>query len=111
VINEDVRSEKKYDLLVGIFILEHVGWDGKTRDNMKIPKAIENLKSLIASRDGTIIITFPLGYNSALDKLLKDGVIQFSKKFQFTRISKGNEWKEVSWEEVQDKIQFSFSVR
>jgi cyclopropane fatty-acyl-phospholipid synthase-like methyltransferase len=104
VINEDVvdfTSEKKYDLIVSISTLEHVGWD-ETRDDMKIPKAIENLKSLITSRGGTIIITLPLGYNSALDKLLKDGVIQFSKQFHLIRISKGNEWKEASWEEVQD---------
>jgi hypothetical protein len=105
VINEDVvdfTSEKKYDLIVSISTLEHVGWDEETRDDMKIPKAIENLKSLITSRGGTIIITLPLGYNSALDKLLKDGVIQFSKQFHLIRISKGNEWKEASWEEVQD---------
>jgi len=105
VISEDVidfRSVKKYDLIVSISTLEHVGWDETTLDDTKIPKAIENLKSLITSRGGTIIITLPLGYNSNLDKLLKDGVIQFSKQFHFIRISKGNEWKEASWEEVQD---------
>jgi hypothetical protein len=105
VINEDVidfRSEKKYDLIVSISTLEHVGWDEKTRNDMKILKAIENLKSLITSRGGTIIITLPLGYNPALDKLLRYGVIQFSKQFHLIRISKGNEWKEASWEEVQD---------
>jgi hypothetical protein len=41
---------------------------------MKIPRAIENLKDLITSRGGTIIITLPLGYNPVLDKLLKGGV-------------------------------------
>jgi hypothetical protein len=33
---------------------------------------------------------------------LRYGVIQFSKQFHLIRISKGNEWKEASWEEVQD---------
>jgi cyclopropane fatty-acyl-phospholipid synthase-like methyltransferase len=104
IINEDVvdfRPEKRYDLIVSISTLEHVGWDEKPRDNMKIPRAIENMKALITSRGGMIIITLPLGYNSALDKLLKDGIIRFSKQYHLVRISKGNEWKESSWEDVQ----------
>ena len=60
---------------------------------MKIPRAIENMKALITSRDGMIIVTLPLGYNSALDKLLKDGIIQFSKQYHLVRTSKGNEWR------------------
>jgi hypothetical protein len=44
---------------------------------MNIPRAIENLKTLISSRGGTIIITLPLGYNLALGKLLEEGVIEF----------------------------------
>ena len=105
VMNEDVvdfESEKKYDLIVSVSTLEHVGWDEKSRDDMKIPRAIENLKDLITSRGGTIIITLPLGYNPVLDKLLKGGVIQFSKQHNLMRISRGNEWKEASWEYVQD---------
>jgi hypothetical protein len=97
----DFKSEKKYDLIVSISTLEHVGWDEKPRDDMKIPRAIENLKTL-ASRGGTIIVTLPLGYNTALDQLLKDGIIRFSKQYHLVRISKGNEWKEASWDDVQD---------
>jgi hypothetical protein len=37
-----------------------------------------------------------------MDKLLKDGIIRFSKQYQLLRISKGNEWKSASWEEVKD---------
>ena len=105
VINEDVvdfKSQKKYDLIVSISTLEHVGWDEKPRDDLKIPRAIENLKTLITSRGGMIIITLPIGYNSVLDQLLKDGMIRFSKQYNLVRISKGNEWKAASWKEVQD---------
>jgi hypothetical protein len=108
VINKDVvdfKSEKKYDLIVSISTLEHVGWDewdGKPPDDMKIPLAIENLKTLITPQGGTIIITLPLGRNPALDKLLKEGVIRFSKQFYLKRTSKGNEWKEASWEDVKE---------
>jgi hypothetical protein len=103
VTNADVvrfTSEKKYDLIISISTLEHVGWDEKPRDDTKILHAIENMRTLISSRGGTIMITVPLGYNPTLDKLLKDGAIQFSTQYNLIRISKGNEWREVSWETV-----------
>jgi hypothetical protein len=96
----DFTSEKKYDLIISISTLEHVGWDEKPRDDTKIPLAIENMRNLVSSRGGTIIITVPLGYNPTLDKLLKDGTIQFSRQHHLIRISKGNEWREASWEDV-----------
>src|SRR5215210_6961744 len=105
VINQDVvdfKSTEKYDLIVSISTLEHVGWDETPRDDMKIVRAIENLKSLVRSNGGMIVVTFPLGYNFALDKLLKDKVIQFTKQYYLVRISKGNEWKEASWKDVQN---------
>lgn len=105
VINEDVvdfKSKKKYDLIVSISTLEHVGWDETPKDTMKVIRAIENLKTLIVSRRGTIVITLPIGFNSALDKLLREYMIHFSKQYQLMRVSKGNEWKEVSWKEVQE---------
>jgi hypothetical protein len=105
VINQDVvdvKPKEKYDLIISISTLEHVGWDEKPRDNMKIPNAIENLKGLLRPNDGMIIVTFPLGYNSVLDRLLKDKVIRFTKIYYLKRISKSNGWKEVSWEDVQD---------
>jgi hypothetical protein len=104
VINKDVaefKSEKKYDLIISISTLEHVGWDEKPRDDMKIPLAIQNMRTLISSRGGIIMITIPMGYNHTLDKLLNDGIIRFSKQYHLIRISKGNEWREASWEEVQ----------
>jgi hypothetical protein len=104
VINADAvdfESEKKYDLIVSISTLEHVGWDEKPRDDMKIPRAIGNLKNLISSRGGTMLITLPLGYNPVLDKLVKNGELQFSKQYYLRRISKGNEWVEGSLEDAQ----------
>ena len=105
VINQDIvdfKSTEKYDLIVSISTLEHVGWDEIPPDDMKIPRAIVNLKSLVRPNGGMIIVTLPLGYNFALDKLLKNKVIQFTKQYYLIRISKGNEWKEASWKDVQD---------
>jgi len=97
VINQDVvyfQPSKRYDLIISISTLEHVGWDEEPRDPAKILLAIENLERLLAP-GGKMIITLPLGYNSELDKLLREGMIQFTRRFFLKRISKDNQWKEV----------------
>jgi hypothetical protein len=68
--------------------------------NKSKPRAIDNIRTLISSGGGTIMITLPLGYDATLDKLLKDGTIQFSKQYHLLRISKGNEWREASREDA-----------
>ena len=103
VMNEDVvdfESEKKYDLIVSISTLEHVGGTRIHVTVLKILRAIENLKTLL-SKGGIIVITVPLGYNEYLDKLLNEGLIRFTEQYQLIRISLGNEWTEASWSEVQ----------
>jgi len=104
VINEDIvdfHSNKKYDLIISISTLEHVGWDETPRDDKKIPKAIENLKKLLNPDSGMLFITVPIGYNTVLDKLVKDGTIRFHEQYYLHRVSK-NEWIEASWSDVQD---------
>jgi len=104
VINQDVidfQPSKKYDLMVSISTLEHVGWDEKPRDPMKVLYAIKNLKELLAPR-GKIVVTLPMGYNPVLDKFLRKGEIRFTKRFCLKRISKHNEWKEVDWNVIRN---------
>ena len=104
VINQDIvdyNPAEKYDLIVSISTLEHVGWDETPRDDTKIPRAMENLRRL-SKPGGLIAITLPIGYNSVLDKLLKEGKVSFPKQYYLKRISKANEWKEASWQEVEN---------
>jgi hypothetical protein len=96
----DFQSDKKYDLIISISTLEHVGWDESPRDSMKIPRSIRHLKT-IGSKGGLIIITVPLGYNLDLDEILKHRQIQFAEQYQLIRISSGNEWEEAPWKDVQ----------
>ncbi len=60
--------------------------------------AVENLKSQL-SQTGKIIITVPLGYNPALDCLLKEEKIFTNIKY-LKRISKNNTWKEAHEAEI-----------
>jgi hypothetical protein len=105
IINQDVVNFKpnlKYDLIVSISTLEHVGWDENPRDDSKVLKAVENLKTLISPR-GKIIVTLPVGYNIVMDKLLKNGIIPFREEYYLKRGPRSLEWRQAkSWKDVED---------
>ena len=97
IIREDVvdfRPNKKYDLIVSISTLEHVGWDENPKDPRKALGALKNLKALLAPR-GKIVITFPLGHNPTLDESLTSGKREFNNLYFFKQVSEDNEWKEL----------------
>ena len=110
VINVDVvdfRSPKKYDLIVTISTLEHVGWDEdpEAKNNilaepMKIIKAIENLTNHL-SHGGKLVVTVPLGLNPQLDRSLSEGKISFSERYCLKRVSGSNKWREVDWADCE----------
>ena len=96
VINEDIltyKPKKKYDYIVSISTLEHVGWDEPKKDKMKIIQALNNLRSILSS-NGKIIFTVPLGYNSNMDDLIIHEKLNLNEKYYLKRISKDNLWKE-----------------
>lgn len=104
VINQDIvnfRPDKKYDLIVSISTLEHVGWDETPSKSKKVLKAMKNLKRLLTPK-GKIVVTLPLGYNTNVDRLLKTNRLGFTKKYYLKRISQDNTWQEVSWEDVKN---------
>ena len=73
--------EKKYDLIVSISTLGHVGFNEERFSELpglvahpdKTLHAIQNLRGLLSHR-GKIIATVPLGYNLALDELLRKAI-------------------------------------
>jgi len=110
IINKDVigfRPLNKYDLIVSISTLEHVGFDEDIKDQIKIIKAIENLKENCLKSGGKGIITMPIGYNIEMDKLLFGNKLKFDKKIFLKRINKNNEWEEILEEEAK-KIKYNF---
>ncbi len=102
IINQDIvefNPKKKYDLIISISTLEHIGWDESPRDDTKIPRVIMNLKSLL-SENGMMVITFPIGYNQALDNHRKLGKIRFQNEYYMKRLGE-NHWTEAKWNEVK----------
>ena len=105
VINQDAvdfRPSKRYDLIVSISTLEHVGVDEKPVEPTKVLKAIENLKTNCLAPGGAMVITVPLGHNPELDKSIKQGNIGLGKQFYLKRLSKNNLWKETDLDNVQN---------
>jgi len=106
VLNRDVvdyHPGLPYDLIVAISTLEHVGWDEEPRDPPKVLRAIEHLKTCLAP-GGRLIITIPMGQNVELDKYLRQHMIAFDRMLCMKRISKGNDWIETTWPEIQDAM-------
>lgn len=113
VLNVDVvdfTPPTRYDLIVSISTLEHIGWDEKPKDPEKILQAFENLKALL-NPGGMLLATLPLGYNPVLDHLLEKKKIKFTEFYCLKRISKDNHWREVGWGEIRGtKYDFPFPL-
>ncbi len=110
VLNEDIidyNPKKKYDIIITVSTLEHVGWNEEPREPLKFFKAIENIKRLIKS-GGKIIITMPKGNSPVLDDLIMEGKMPFTKSFFLKRVSKNNRWKQVSLKKIKNAEYGSF---
>jgi len=103
VLNEDVISfmpTQKYDAIVSISTLEHVGWDEEVRDPVKIVTAVKNLTDNCLSPGGCMLVTIPLGYNTYFDDQLANGANYFTEKYFLKRMSAKNEWLQVEYAQV-----------
>jgi len=102
IINKDAldfKLNKKYDLIISISTMEHVGWDEAIKDETKIPRAVENLKKHLNDK-GQIIMTVPLGYNPFLDKIIEKK--QLTSEAYFFKRNLFGRWKQVSWEKAKN---------
>jgi len=94
IINEDAvdfHPDRKYDLIVSVSTIEHIGWDESPRDPDKARATIENLRGLLAP-GGELFMTAALGLNPAFDRLIEAGTLHFENVYAFRRLGRGNEW-------------------
>lgn len=91
----DYETNKKYDLIVSISTIEHIGWDELHREPEKIFRVFKKIFNILDEK-GKAIFTIPVGYNPYLDKAIYNGRIKFPVTYCLKRINKQNEWKEVS---------------
>lgn len=105
VINQDIAEfspAEKYDLIVSISTLEHVGWDEQPREPAKLLQALDHLRNRCLAPGGSIVVSLPIGYNSYFDNLLKIGKTPFTKQHFLKRVSKRNYWVEADWDSCRD---------
>lgn len=102
VINEDVVSFKpaeRYESILSLSTLEHVGWDERPRDPDKTLRACENILRMLAP-GGHLLLTAPIGQNSYLDAFIADEALPFDDVRFLRRLNSGNDWAEAAWTDV-----------
>ncbi len=110
VINEDVIDfypSNKYNLIVSISTLEHVGFDDDNKDPEKPLKAVLHLKEHCLENNGKMIFTVPIGYNPSIDFLLFKNNSVFNKKYYFRNYPKKG-WIEIS-EEIARNTNYDYN--
>jgi SAM-dependent methyltransferase len=102
VLNRDVLDLDdlgRFDLVVAISTLEHVGWDEEPRDPSKAVEAVHRLYDLLAP-GGRLVITVPVGYHPGLEAALRSGAFRFVRAGALRRHELGPDWQEVPPEQV-----------
>lgn len=70
VVNEDIvdfRPGRRYELVLSLSTLEHVGWDEEPRDPEKAPMALGAMAALVES-GGSMLVTIPVGVHRTLEE-------------------------------------------
>lgn len=104
VINEDIASFEpagRYDLVVSISTLEHVGWDEDPKDPAKVERVVHRIREQMLAPGGAFVVTMPLGYNPHLDRSWERGSLGFDRYYHLMKISAANRWREATREEVR----------
>jgi|ETNmetMinimDraft_26_1059896.scaffolds.fasta_scaffold37452_2 SAM-dependent methyltransferase len=107
VINEDVvdfQPNKKYDLIVSLSTMEHVGFDEVPKDPKKFDQAVRHLKTLLAP-GGKMLVTIPIDYNDNAVRSVTDGSL-FDHLYYFSHDSRFT-WNEVDLQKALTKKFFS----
>jgi SAM-dependent methyltransferase len=77
IINEDIAGfapGERFDLILSVSTFEHIGYDDEANGESgeKISQAITTCRGLLTA-GGQLVLTLPLGYNPALDRMIADG--------------------------------------
>jgi SAM-dependent methyltransferase len=104
VLNRDVLELDdlgRFDLVVAISTLEHVGWDEEPRDPGRAVEAARALRRLLAP-GGQLVMTHPIGYNPPFDAALREGALPFERAAALRRVPGRDRWRQVAPSDVWD---------
>ena len=97
----DYNPRKKFDLILSISTIEHIGLEDGSSEKNKVTKAINHIVTNCLSKNGKFIFSIPIGYNKYLDHKIFSKRIHLSKVYFFKKC-KNNDWVEVDREKVVD---------
>lgn len=102
----DYQPDHQFTSIVTISTLEHVGFDEDDQDADKTRRLVEHLTSLLAP-GGELLVTFPLGYNHALDQHLLAGRLGFDRVDVLRRATTLGIWEPATLEDVP-RVRYGF---
>ena len=102
IVNVDIvkyTTKNKYDLIISVSTIEHIGYDEPIREYGKVLKAIQKLIQLL-NKNGKLIITVPLNYNPEINEIIIGKKMKFSDVYFMKRISWFNNWVETTQDDA-----------
>jgi len=102
VINSDVidfQPLKRYNIIVSISTLEHIGWDDDKISPQKLIKVVDHLAENCLAQDGRMIFTFPYGYNPYLDSYVRRKKLKFNQYLYYKKVK--NKWIECTFSQLK----------
>ena len=101
---DDFATGEKFDLIISISTVEHVGFDEPVKERGKSLRAIIKLSNML-KHDGKMLITVPLGYNPEIDKMVEDDLFPFTEKYYLKRVGFANTWRETT---LDDALKYKY---
>tara|TARA_B100000029_G_scaffold389840_1_gene386356 strand:+ start:56001 stop:56666 length:666 start_codon:yes stop_codon:yes gene_type:complete len=101
IIDQDIiefTTEKKFNLIISISTIEHIGFDDDGESREKIPLAILKCRKMLKP-DGILIMTVPLGYNPDMDKFIANDSLGWRHATYFRRYAY-LQWSQCNKEEA-----------
>ena len=95
-------SDIKYSWVISISTLEHIGHDAPEEFDPNKPLAAYNYMKSFLIPGGIMIITWPVGYNLALDEQFESGLLDLSYVDYMKRISQEHRWIQCEWKDIKD---------
>ncbi|MBX5442513.1 MAG: hypothetical protein IRZ32_13435 [Solirubrobacteraceae bacterium] len=95
----DLDPAARWDVVISISTVEHVGVDDEPRDPRRGVDAVRLLAGAVAP-GGELLVTVPVGYNPVLDPALLAGEVPGVRVDGLVRTARGPHWRQASPQEA-----------
>jgi SAM-dependent methyltransferase len=95
----DLDPDRRWDVVISISTVEHVGVDDEPRDPRRGIDAVRLLARAVAP-GGELLISVPVGYNPVLDRALLAGEVAGVRVDGLLHTARGPHWRQVPADEA-----------